>query len=477
MNMIKIKNIIIIAILAFTASCSDWLDVSPKEENVDERVVLNSEAAFRNAVNGIYTELREFDLYGGNMNLAAVEFMGQNFVTEDDFSPSSFSKLDYESTYSKSVISAIWSKMYRTIYNCNNLIKLFEDKSDINFLPGAKECLIAELHGLRAMMHFDLLRLFHPSYSENANYSEIAYMESINQEPLSLTSEEIVLKVLNDLQIAQDLAQGVDPIQTGKDIDSESSLFGMDVRSRQWKFNYYAILALKARVYLYKGDVPKAAEYAEAILKDVHTESMVISSLWDTPDSKDKAFSTEHIFGLASSQTKGIREQSEYVFNENDVLVNQRIIDWFGLANNVTDIRKPTWFSNKNMNNKFGSASSVCSGGVAIVHQRVPIFKVSEIYLIAAEALAVSNFDKAKFYMSYYKLRRLGIDVSNLINDSETILKMVGDEYAIDFLGEGQLFFYFKRKNMSVINSHIFGETIDMDSSKYSFPIPQGGMR
>ena len=67
--------IIALALLLFS-SCSDWFDVAPKEEYIDEEALFSSESAFRNAMNGIYTELRGRDLYGGNLTLGGVEFMG-----------------------------------------------------------------------------------------------------------------------------------------------------------------------------------------------------------------------------------------------------------------------------------------------------------------------------------------------------------------------------------------------------------------
>lgn len=467
---------IIIFLLAFNISCSDWLDIAPKGENVDQTVVMNTESAFRNAVNGIYTELRDKSLYGSNMNLGAIEFMGQSFVTNGSFEAGVFAEFDYASPYAKKVTREIWAGMYKTIYNTNNLLQLFEDKKDVKFVTGSKECMTGELHGLRAMMHFDLLRLFHPSYAANQSYKGIAYMDRTNAHPIPMTTGEIMEKIITDLDKAEELLAGNDPYQTGTNIDTESTLFGMDVKSRPWKLNYYALLALKARVYMYKGDLTNAARYAEQILEDVQTPSKPVASVWNTPDAKDKAFSTEHLFGLASSQNYGIREQSEVVFTQNAIPANQRIMNWFQLGENITDIRKSSWFTGSNMKVKFGTNSWVCDGNVAIVSQRIPMFKISEIYLIASEALANTNFPQAKSYLAYYKLKRTGQDIANTITTPQVMLKMIDNEYKIDFLGEGQLFFYFKRKNEPVIDSYIYESTVNMDDSKYTFPIPQGGM-
>ena len=47
----------VVAVLALS-SCNNWFDVAPKEEYIDEDALFSSESAFRNALNGIYTELR-----------------------------------------------------------------------------------------------------------------------------------------------------------------------------------------------------------------------------------------------------------------------------------------------------------------------------------------------------------------------------------------------------------------------------------
>ena len=55
----------VVAVLALS-SCNNWFDVAPKEEYIDEDALFSSESAFRNALNGIYTELRSSELFGSN---------------------------------------------------------------------------------------------------------------------------------------------------------------------------------------------------------------------------------------------------------------------------------------------------------------------------------------------------------------------------------------------------------------------------
>ena len=55
--------------------------------------------------------------------------------------------------------------------------------------------------------------------------------------------------------------------------------------------------------------------------------------------------------------------------------------------------------------------------------------------------------------------------------DIQQVLK---EEYMKEFFGEGQLFFYYKRLNVSSIPAGDDSGMITMDEAKYKFPWPEG---
>ena len=86
-----------------------------------------------------------------------------------------------------------------------------------------------EALALRAMLHFDMLRLFGPVYSRNPEATSIPYYTSevLSPEPL-LPASEVMTKIIQDLQEARILLNE-DPVKTEGGLSSgnagESSNF------------------------------------------------------------------------------------------------------------------------------------------------------------------------------------------------------------------------------------------------------------
>ena len=69
----------------------------------------------------------------------------------------------------------------------------------------------------------------------------------------------------------------------------------------------------------------------------------------------------------------------------------------------------------------------------------IPLFKLSELYLIAAEC---ADGEDAYWYLNQLRNHR-GL---SSIEHTKDIESYIYQEYRREFLGEGQLFFYYKRK-------------------------------
>ena len=64
----KLYTILLLATSLFTTSCSDWLDVAPSNQvNGDKLFEVGD--GYRNALNGIYLNLRTSSMYGRAMLL------------------------------------------------------------------------------------------------------------------------------------------------------------------------------------------------------------------------------------------------------------------------------------------------------------------------------------------------------------------------------------------------------------------------
>jgi starch-binding outer membrane protein, SusD/RagB family len=111
---------------------------------------------------------------------------------------------------------------------------------------------------LRGFIHFDLLRLFAPSFRNGAGAKAIPYVTDFSNKvtPMS-TVTEVLTKIVTDLEEAKQLIRPVDPILTAGYIPSypddfddpnkpdsipeeerSNSLF---LQNRRHRLNYYAI--------------------------------------------------------------------------------------------------------------------------------------------------------------------------------------------------------------------------------------------
>ena len=78
----------------------------------------------------------------------------------------------------KNAIESIWAKGYNTIANCNNIINHVDDLKTEDFRGGEveRQMIKGEALAARALMHFDLLRLFAPALVSNPTSIYIPYV-------------------------------------------------------------------------------------------------------------------------------------------------------------------------------------------------------------------------------------------------------------------------------------------------------------
>ena len=273
----KIYTIIFVSCLAAISfsSCSDWLDVRPADE-IKEEYLFETGNGYRTALNGIYRKLATFDLYGSNLSWGLIDGWGQ--VYDLDKAPDSgggkamkkLSKFLYKNSELTPTTDAMWSAAWNIIANCNNLAQQVAEEDTMLFYKRTQEknMILGEAIALRAYMHFDLLRMFAPAYQDNEDRIAIPYVETYERVRYPhLPAKEIMEKVLKDLNEAEKILEASDdPIL--KEVICTYSGKNDFMANRQYRFNYWAVNALKARVYLYMGDVENANHYAMKVIEE-----------------------------------------------------------------------------------------------------------------------------------------------------------------------------------------------------------------
>ncbi len=141
----KLYTMLLLVISLCTASCSDWLDVSPSNQvNGDKLFEIGD--GYRNALNGIYLNLGTSSMYGQTMSWGFMDAIAQYYKTDNgsNFIPKTSAyyksaKFQFEDSDVKTFISNIWSVSYNNIANCNNLILNVSEASPSVFKEGEFE--------------------------------------------------------------------------------------------------------------------------------------------------------------------------------------------------------------------------------------------------------------------------------------------------------------------------------------------------
>jgi len=99
----------------------------------------------------------------------------------------------------------------------------------------------------------------------------------------------------------------------------------------------------------------------------------------------------------------------------------------------------------------------------------MPVMRISEMHLIVAEC---SNDEEEAF--DHLNRLRAARGVAKA-NQALGLMNLVEAEFRREFIGEGQLFWFYKRQNRTQIpSSKDFNNMIEMEQSFYLFDLPQG---
>lgn len=104
----------------------------------------------------------------------------------------------------------------------------------------------------------------------------------------------------------------------------------------------------------------------------------------------------------------------------------------------------------------------------------VPMLKISEMYLILAECNlnGIETRENALSLLNTIKQKR-GEAALPATATTQTLWNELTHEYVCDFRGEGQLFYYYKRRNLRAVDDGNYnGNTVSVPASAYVLPLP-----
>ena len=501
----KLIYLLLLLPLGFFNSCDEFLDVSSKQEMLQDET-FESQNGVHMYVNGVYRLLSETSLYGRELTWGLASVLGNNYnsTSSSNLGTNYYNASRYTWEYSgvQTIMTNIWAKGYNVIANCNNIIQEISKKDTSFFEFGSmeKNMILGEMYGIRAMMHFDLLRLFAPAPVTNPTGLAMPYVTTYpDHQPEHKSVNDVLASIIADMEKAKGILAPVDTIfclswnqSTSGRIYQSSSYSSAPpndfVSYRGMRMNYMAATGLLARMYLYKGDYDKAYERALEALEfvDAGWYSWTSSSYQYSSNAASQypkrfdelllCFSNNNSYDNWEAYTTGSYAKC-FVMNANYLASlfkgdedDYRLRGMYG-TNGVTG----RYNNNKRwlVWERPQSTSSSVSASVSDQGPLLPLLRFSELYHIQLECMFLHRNERREAIELLNTMRakrgcKLKIEQETT---KEVLLEILYNDIIRETLTEGQTFFMFKRLNRDIYNG---ATNIEMKPENWYAPLPDG---
>ena len=380
------------------SSCgNEWLDVSPSN-GTDAETAIKSSNDLDAARTGMYAALKGTssftDYYGQGMfvygDMHAADDYQYNNISGSNRA-SFFYNMNYSTASDFSTAQVPWQSPYMVIGRANRIIAAAEEGTltDQADAQATINQYAAEAKVLRALAHFDLVRIYGKPYTEDQGASDgvplVTTVLESSDKPARSTVKEVYTQVVKDLTEA---------INSG----------ALATKSTPGYVNLWGAKAILSRVYLNMGDYANALTTAEDIIKNSG------ASLWTRDEyvdawSAEKPNENEFLFRISvtsntdNNDLEGIgnlQQQGGYA----EMVATKKFVGMLSADPNDirNDIFEPTSIDEEK--STYGTSRVYLNklrglnGNTRIV-PIVPIIRLSEVYLTAAECAFRTN-DKTK---------------------------------------------------------------------------------
>ncbi|WP_300877813.1 RagB/SusD family nutrient uptake outer membrane protein [uncultured Bacteroides sp.] len=455
----RIYNILALGIItAGLSSCvNNWLDQNPSNGTPTGSAITNYNDA-RTAMYGMYDGLQ------GNSDYTqyyAARMFYYGDVRGDDMQARTQGMRTsscYEMRYTVDDAPNMWNIQYNVIRRANRLIEAVDNKTitDAEDYQDALADIYNQAKVVRALVHFDLVKVYGMPYTyDNGASLGVPFVDKpLGRDALPGRDKvsEVYAKITKDLEDA---------------INSEALTISKKAGGKQGYIDLWAAKALLCRVYLYMNKNQEAFDLAKEIIKDSPYKLWTINQYAEAWDKQDPNHTQEMIFEIINngSDDWADREGIGYLLHEDgyaDAICTKSFVDM--LQSDPEDVRNdvvlPVMYDedlyavygeNPIFINKFplGALDDMRLANL-------PILRLSEVYLNAAEAAAkLGGTAKAE-----------GIDLLNKLLENRTTAvtakvpaTIADDEFLTrvlierrkELVGEGQRFFDAMRNDEKII--------------------------
>lgn len=470
----KIFSIIALSLSIAFISCKKQLDLTPFNA-VPESQAYVTENDFTFAIRGAYQGFRNASYWGGGDGgnfLSTPDVLADNLVRNQVGRGTQ--QISYRWLYvaNNSWTGGLFPAVYTIVSRANFVLKNIENLKASAFKDNIK----GEALAIRAIAHFDLLRVMGKAYAF-ATDADLGVPYITTFDIKALPSRETVKKSY-DL-VVKDLTDAVTIINTSNGV------------GRIGKGGVYGMLA---RVYLYMqqwDNSINAASKALAINPTLASTS-TFKNIW-LDVLPDDPLTSEVIFKIKVPEQEVINAGVTYQQTGASGTKSEYVVDYaFYQQFSSTDVRKSAYIKTSSYNGVTYNHVWKYSGRLSGSANRIDLklLRNGEIYLTRAEAYYNRNGagDQALALADLNKVRQnryTDFDPLTAIETGAALGAAIDLQRRLELAFEGHRFFDLKRKGLPVQRSN-YGDyangggtmapvlTLPANDNKFTLPVPQG---
>jgi starch-binding outer membrane protein, SusD/RagB family len=447
MKKYKLLPIILLFGTAFTSCKKEFLQLNPPTSLTPSQA-LSAEADLQVALRGAYAGLRGVDFYGRTVPVIG-DVMADNAYQSVQNTNRYTLFNNYTFTLAQGEVAGLWNSAYSVILRCNNIINSpIAGGANVNQYKG-------EAYAIRALCYFTLVRYFARPYTDNPGGLGVPITITYNPDakPTRNTVAEVYALINSDLNQAY-------------------SLMTMFTNSSQ--FSKYAARGLQAKVYLTMNDKTNAKAAALDVINNSGFTTLTAANYaayWSNGAIRTDKLET--LFEVSSDAVGNLSfDALPYLYSQAGNYGDLLAADDLYASYSTNDVRKtllatgtrgslPAVFVNK-FPNITGDRSDT------------KVLRMSEMYLIAAEASYPTNEVDALTYLNFITSRR---NAPTVVATGAPLFEAIIDERRKELAFEGDRYMDLQRLKRDVVRSANYpaaARTIAYSNFRRILPIPQG---
>ena len=383
-NFSKYKLLTALVFIGLFSSCKkEFLELNPPT-SLTPGQALGTEADLLVALRGAYAGFRGVDFYGRTVPVLG-DIMADNSY-QHGINTNRYTLFNnYTYNVTDGNVLGIWTTGYTVILRANNIINApIGSTANVDQYKG-------EAYAVRALAYFTLIRYFARPYTDNPAGMGVPIVTAYDADakPPRNTVAEVYALILDDLTKAYTL---------------------MTKFTNSSQFSKYAARALQAKVYLTMGDKTNAKTAALDVINNGGFTSLTTAnhaSYWASGLIRTDKLET--LFEVSSDAVANLAfDALSYIYSQDGNYGDLVVSDDFYTTFDAADIRRALYPVVPRPKTPPGPAIPTVAKYPVISgdYSDTKVLRLSEMYLIAAEASLPASEPDALTYVNYITTRR-----------------------------------------------------------------------